>query len=249
MGKNQFSITKPHLRPEHPHERGENVLVRPAVPPGFGTSPRAWGKLPAALGVLAFGRNIPTSVGKTSPPTTRTATGTEHPHERGENGHKQQATSCKPGTSPRAWGKQGASARTGRRERNIPTSVGKTSPTTAFHTRITEHPHERGENDVVTFTRKSRAGTSPRAWGKRWRTNRLRQHHRNIPTSVGKTVTSVLLRHNLPEHPHERGENLQGVIVVAHRVGTSPRAWGKLRVFHVCTLSLRNIPTSVGKTT
>ena len=91
-------------------------------------------------------------------------------------------------------------------------------------------------------------GTSPREWGKRKHTWRPWVCPRNIPTRVGKTRETGVLKAEAAEHPHASGENGRRIPCTARPVGTSPREWGKL-IFdkrHVC--KSRNIPTRVGKT-
>ena len=72
-------------------------------------------------------------------------------------------------------------------ERNIPTGVGNPPQTLAVDFVNTEHPHGRGENNLVAGGRTVRDGTSPRAWGKPELANLGEQAVRNIPTGVGKT--------------------------------------------------------------
>ena len=154
---------------------------------------------------------------------------TEHPHLRGENSSSLSSVTLNPGTSPLAWGKRVRGVGVVRRSRNIPTCVGKTFRPWRRPTRITEHPHLRGENLFKSAMVASCAGTSPLAWGKLrfglWRS----RFGRNIPTCVGKTYSPMAKGKHISEHPHLRGENRSTRSRTAISHGTSPLAWGKQR--------------------
>ena len=173
---------------------------------------------------------------------------TEHPHVRWENPPSFLFRSQYVGTSPRAWGKPPDRAADKVSDRNIPTCVGKTPGTPAHRRAATEHPHVRGENIARRLVAVARLGTSPRAWGKRGRRRRPDPRFRNIPTCVGKTNSSFSRRRRRAEHPHVRGENRVLFRPVASLIGTSPRAWGKLKQLRRRDYAHRNIPTCVGKT-
>ena len=126
VGKTDTKTETATATSEHPHVRGENVLVGVAGRRDLGTSPRAWGKLPRGLGCVCGSRNIPTCVGKTLRRRCLARGRTEHPHVRGENPRSSRAAISRRGTSPRAWGKLGVNLDDGVDARNIPTCVGKT---------------------------------------------------------------------------------------------------------------------------
>ena len=154
-----------------------------------------------------FGRNTPTSVGKTKRARRVEVTQEKHPHERGED--LLPVTFGRPATEtpPRAWGRPGARNGQPRCCRNTPTSVGKTH--TAFLTwpAVRKHPHERGEDLMSVPLFLALAETPPRAWGRRgiWRKGQRQQG--NTPTSVGKTPPNCNFHRYLQKHPHERGED------------------------------------------
>ena len=132
--------------------------------------------------------------------------------------------------------------------RNIPTCVGKTPRKAAPSRFRSEHPHVRGENTAGMYSNVTKSGTSPRAWGKREESSVPCVITRNIPTCVGKTCPLLLLHVITTEHPHVRGENFSGPVSALPLFGTSPRAWGKLRLKRKLSECRRNIPTCVGKT-
>ena len=70
---------------------------------------------------------------------------------------------------------------------------------------------------------------------------------RNIPTGVGKRLTSRCSMPPPSEHPHRRGEKARGGPSMTSRAGTSPQAWGKGRINLPADRRTRNIPTGVGK--
>ena len=86
---------------------------------------------------------LATGDGKSSEPAP---TNTEHPHVRGENFVNHRTDTRKPGTSPRAWGKQFSALWHRAYNRNIPTCVGKTQAVDSQADDTAEHPHVRGEN-------------------------------------------------------------------------------------------------------
>ena len=152
------------------------------------------------------------------------------------------------GTSPHAWGKRRHFRPVRGGVRNIPTCVGKTTPSWASCTDPTEHPHMRGENPGCGTPCSLKNGTSPHAWGKRTDGNLDRAINRNIPTCVGKTRCAPFSFRLLAEHPHMRGENPRLRARCATSGGTSPHAWGKRGGRRSIGRGGRNIPTCVGKT-
>src|SRR5437764_1424164 len=91
-------------------------------------------------------------------------------------------------------------------------------------------------------------GPSPHAWGKRDCGRGRQPCQRTIPTRVGKTPRTRFNPRRTTDHPHTHGENAQIVGQKVVNLGPSPHAWGK-RSYHKCSLlTLRTIPTRVGKT-
>jgi len=90
---------------DHPHVRGEKVLMSWITMHGNGSSPRAWGKARPACNCKRCARIIPTCVGKSWWPWMFFPPSTDHPHVRGEKPHAASNNILASGSSPRAWGK------------------------------------------------------------------------------------------------------------------------------------------------
>ena len=215
------------------------------VSPIRGPSPRSWGKPIANVNVGAFGRTIPTVVGKTSfrrlgrisytdHPTVVGKTAScsrgccvqsDHPHERGENSSSLFIASTAPGPSPRSWGKQLRHIEEIVLRRTIPTVVGKTAVSGLPGGVRSDHPHGRGENSGSVWSNSAKCGPSPRSWGKLSFCTCNGRCVRTIPTVVGKTHRHQTLFPRKPDHPHGRGENIPSRGTVAQNLGPSPRAW------------------------
>ena len=167
VGKTAHGKTEGGNATEHPHMRGENVLLSLADDDYIGTSPHAWGKQMLELRLRRIPRNIPTCVGKTRSGPRRRPTCQEHPHMRGENLPYNEKRARVTGTSPHAWGKPPPGSSSRSTTWNIPTCVGKTQGCGNRRRVRAEHPHMRGENISKSNTIMQHIGTSPHAWGKR----------------------------------------------------------------------------------
>ena len=91
----------------HPHARGEHKPVAQGKGIHYGSSPRTWGTLSAALGLDRRVRFIPTHVGNTpvgAAAWSRSGPSTVHPHARGEHATLSQTEASDTGSSPRTWG-------------------------------------------------------------------------------------------------------------------------------------------------
>ena len=132
-------------RSVHPHGRGEyTAIITPMARP-TGSSPRAWGILPADIRNVSDVRFIPTGVGNTGKCSENRAKFTVHPHGRGEYLIVLPRESLVYGSSPRAWGIQVCA---GINMRYNPV-----------------HPHGRGEYSSALSIMVKFSGSSPRAWG------------------------------------------------------------------------------------
>ena len=126
--------------------------------------------------------------------------------------------------------------------------MGKTSTAYAPPSPTGKHPHLRGENPYSGTFIPTLWETSPPAWGK------LRERvldsitAGNIPTCVGKTLSTTRAISRRWKHPHLRGENAAYRSVTKASSETSPPAWGKHIAAYWRGQSLGNIPTCVGKT-
>ncbi len=154
-----------------------------------GPSPRAWGKLPSKNPTIRGKRTIPTGVGKTVPSLADAPGTPDHPHGRGENWADGCGSRDGFGPSPRAWGKHAGESSHVRKDRTIPTGVGKTHQCGYLIQYCADHPHGRGENNGGRSASALNHGPSPRAWGKRLGWGKNSEAWRTIPTGVGKTST------------------------------------------------------------
>ena len=91
-------------------------------------------------------------------------------------------------------------------------------------------------------------GSSPLARGKRERETPDRVARGLIPARAGKTRAQVCDHSGPPAHPRSRGENVEVIERLAHRVGSSPLARGKLLCAIIARLRARLIPARAGKT-
>ena len=69
---------------------------------------------------------------------------------------------------------------------------------------------------------------------------------RIIPTRVGNACAFRAAYPQIPDHPHTRGERNVAGVQVFGVIGSSPHAWGTLRVFVTLEALHRIIPTRVG---
>ena len=151
------------------------------------TPPRAWGRLASHPEYIRYCRNTPTSVGKTLAQSMRPHAQEKHPHERGEDEPVFGRDKMRGETPPRAWGRHRHGGPRQRRDRNTPTSVGKTPWSCRRRSASRKHPHERGEDEKGRVVQRESAETPPRAWGRRFDFTACSINFRNTPTSVGKT--------------------------------------------------------------
>ena len=105
-----------------------------------------------------------------------------------------------------------------------------------------------GKTDWGYMTAWEQYGTSPRARGKRRTLWDQHMGERNIPACAGKTAKCLTAPHLWEEHPRVRGENLIVAVSLWIRVGTSPRARGKLAKVMNWLDEKGNIPACAGKT-
>ena len=137
------------------------------APRDSGSPPRAWGQRLPPLAIGVRHRFTPTSVGTTAPCATHNPRHAVHPHERGDNPDLPAAQACTTGSPPRAWGQPRRAAAVWWCRRFTPTSVGTTCSLRRRCGAVPVHPHERGDNDRITYDRDSKDGSPPRAWGQR----------------------------------------------------------------------------------
>ncbi len=151
----------------HPHRRGELPACGVGDAGGVGPSPQAWGTRSAKTASMYVKRAIPTGVGNSTPPGSRSRSPPGHPHRRGELHGGQPVLQDDSGPSPQAWGTRQRTERRWPQQRAIPTGVGNSRTRRWSTTRQAGHPHRRGELHGRGPAATSGGGPSPQAWGTR----------------------------------------------------------------------------------
>ena len=105
VGKTSRAPRKSDDSEKHPHERGEDVFLYAFSPCWRETPPRAWGRRGTIWASGRYGRNTPTSVGKTQTLFDARNLPEKHPHERGEDRFHVMQEFLMKETPPRAWGR------------------------------------------------------------------------------------------------------------------------------------------------
>ena len=152
-------------KPDHPHVRGEHLYRKGKLALLNGSSPRAWGTRRSRSRSRGRSRIIPTCVGNTLPLQRFFAKLPDHPHVRGEHAADAVAMAVAVGSSPRAWGTLEPVFGGAHTVRIIPTCVGNTVKVLNSASRLSDHPHVRGEHSISPSSTPSIRGSSPRAWG------------------------------------------------------------------------------------
>ncbi len=139
---------------DHPHARGENIstCTMRTFPPG--PSPRTWGERAETRTLVPMARTIPTHVGRTNIVNAEYSWSSDHPHARGENFHSSRSKGHGYGPSPRTWGERTCGRRSNAERRTIPTHVGRTGYGDQEIQLLTDHPHARGENVLISVITK-----------------------------------------------------------------------------------------------
>ena len=230
----------------HPHVRGDGFSGIIQLVLGFGSPPRAWGRLlrdhPARPGI----RFTPTCVGTASPGSSSSSWDSVHPHVRGDgfSGIIQLVLGF--GSPPRAWGRllRDHPARPG--IRFTPTCVGTASPGSSSSSWDSVHPHVRGDGFSGIIQLVLGFGSPPRAWGRLLRDHPARPGIRFTPTCVGTASPGSSSSSWDSVHPHVRGDGFSGIIQLVLGFGSPPRAWGRLLRDHPARPGIRFTPTCVG---
>ena len=228
--------------------RGEAPCPGRRKPAPSETPPRAWGRHIAAIPFENAGGNTPTCVGKTRGSGSGRCCARKHPHVRGEDSLLFGREGRHIETPPRAWGRPVVLNIPTRPTRNTPTCVGKTRLDPRRQVNTWKHPHVRGEDSDKTFKDGSDQETPPRAWGRLVRAG-IRGHQLgNTPTCVGKTTPPSVVKGKSRKHPHVRGEDFGGAVILNDTSETPPRAWGRPLRSLPTRWTIGNTPTCVGKT-
>ena len=211
----------------HPHARGEQRKVQ----------------IPACCRA----RFIPTHVGNRKRVQQWWVEAAVHPHARGEQFAVSHCASSIAGSSPRTWGTDAVAYHAHLRRRFIPTHVGNRLRPEGINHSQTVHPHARGEQDMASVSEWDWLGSSPRTWGTERRVFTGRPVRRFIPTHVGNRHSLRPAPSDRPVHPHARGEQSGGVLLVRSRSGSSPRTWGTVAASRSCWLLLPVHPHARGE--
>ena len=210
--------------------------------------PRAWGPHGRIPVLQPQWRFIPTCVGSTMTPAQLAFAPPVHPHVRGVHPYLVLVTGVVRGSSPRAWGPRQFQRVAESDMRFIPTCVGSTMFAFPSFVGRAVHPHVRGVHPLTPSRPLYKAGSSPRAWGPRYRYTDFMVSIRFIPTCVGSTIQIHGFHGLYPVHPHVRGVHRGKGYNLVHDDGSSPRAWGPPGARHAHLRSHRFIPTCVGST-
>ena len=132
-----------------------------------GSPPRAWGQLSKGKKNEASNRFTPTGVGTTKHGAVHAALAAVHPHGRGDNWDQLATFGSYCGSPPRAWGQRRYRLPERSFDRFTPTGVGTTWALALSCTRLSVHPHGRGDNWWPAALSLPSCGLSPRAWGQR----------------------------------------------------------------------------------
>ena len=171
-----------------------------------------------------------------------------HPHTRGEHREGPIKPADYLGSSPHAWGTLTNGGEHKEANRLIPTRVGNTSDQSSNAPTDSAHPHVRGEHSTRSSLKRTRRGSSPRAWGTHYCLFEDAVAARLIPTCVGNTGADADARRQSAAHPHVRGEHCCVMPKCAAMSGSSPRAWGTRIQRKIDAVVGRLIPTCVGNT-
>ncbi len=232
----------------HPHARGEYVRVYKSKFNEVGPPPRTWGILYAVRSTGFGRRSTPTHVGNTYPISSRAAKKSVHPHARGEYWGLRHGGRRDVGPPPRTWGIPCLRHTSGISNRSTPTHVGNTIVVAGGSSKITVHPHARGEYWTWTFSAIRWPGPPPRTWGILTATSFRFRLLRSTPTHVGNTSRRCYKWMDYSVHPHARGEYALPTPSMALPIGPPPRTWGILDSIALARTGKRSTPTHVGNT-
>ena len=171
-----------------------------------------------------------------------------HPHTHGEHEEKVTSRNRWIGSSPHAWGTHFPCCSHLSCDRFIPTRMGNTFCCFSCSLLSSVHPHTHGEHVLCPDCRFPELGSSPHAWGTRNRNVAQRLGRRFIPTRMGNTHSQNSPGSRRSVHPHTHGEHDSYPMISYTSGGSSPHAWGTLRLVAIHPFLSRFIPTRMGNT-
>ena len=192
---------------DHPHTRGENVIMRLLRRSRLGITPVYAGK----------------TAGTSKHGTFRG----DHPRIRGENRKMFFLFRQRSGSPPHAWGKRNlgvfARACTG----ITPAYAGKTFIAPQSLLQGWDHPRIRGENEKLSNVSVCHSGSPPHTRGKRFYAMNDFLLIGITPAYAGKTEMGLTLRPVCRDHPRIRGENCLHTSFKIPYSGSPPHTRGK----------------------
>ncbi len=150
----------------------------------------------------------------------------DHPHARGDSSFRECPSIRLRGSPPRPWGQPIVLCQIGRDNRITPTPVGTAVRRRASSLITSDHPHARGDSDLI------------------WVQNLYRR--RITPTPVGTAIRKNRLTELTADHPHARGDSNRKTSNVKVLIGSPPRPWGQPAVGPLTVSRPRITPTPVG---
>ena len=228
-GKTKSSSRSSDLERAHPRSRGENIVDKPNILAGLGSSPLTRGKQRSPPRTAVRSRLIPAHAGKTSGTGDAYHGNTAHPRSRGENRLAAAQPHAGSGSSPLTRGKHEVLDKDAAARGLIPAHAGKTSIVSSRFRAWRAHPRSRGENIIPASKASSSPGSSPLTRGKRVAPPAPPVGPGLIPAHAGKTGAPRLPGPCHGAHPRSRGENRRRDPTRSHRMGSSPLTRGKLQ--------------------
>jgi len=213
--------------PVHPHACGDGGYKPHEVQPGFGSSPRVWGRSGPEDQRSAQVRFIPTRVGTVAAVNVAAVPLAVHPHACGDGGCGECRRSPPCGSSPRVWGRYDGEPRLHGRHRFIPTRVGTVDHRLCPSTPAEVHPHACGDGTHRAALPPREDGSSPRVWGRFQDDTRWIKLKRFIPTRVGTVADEMATAAGKTVHPHACGDGWLNGPLAPWPTGSSPRVWGR----------------------
>ena len=232
----------------HPRVCGENQTHRTPETLAQGSSPRVRGKRGFHAAAVFSRGLIPACAGKTRSYSPSGTLPGAHPRVCGENSTALDADSTAQGSSPRVRGKLVSPFAARCVRWLIPACAGKTKCTPIIHRPLAAHPRVCGENDLYTFEKHLKCGSSPRVRGKLLSDYLASLRRGLIPACAGKTAINTNHCHASWAHPRVCGENARVAEYEAREEGSSPRVRGKPDGKNGIAAPLRLIPACAGKT-
>ncbi len=129
----------------HPHARGDGPAELAPAADDPGSPPRPWGRRSSGRTNVSRSRFTPTPVGTASCRSGTSDCATVHPHARGDGRASLTTQYRRAGSPPRPWGRPLVGRLDARWARFTPTPVGTACPSCPRTSRISVHPHARGD--------------------------------------------------------------------------------------------------------